>query len=236
MASARIEGNSGIGGDSGIDDEEIAGMDGGEPRSAKKKTAKEPATSRSAAGKNPNRVAAGKKRFRALVRKLGSKEAALEYLFGGKKGKSADSVNPRSKAAAHRRLIQQRLMRNEAFVLREIQKKNGTEGLPATAVEQRLAKVIVIRNSRASRPADPVDPEAAKQQEFQKRILAEAEQEARRRVAARLEAERRQQEAEARKKAEAEEKRQIEEELRNLSSSMVVGQPPIPAPSAPPAP
>ena len=101
-------------------------------------------------------------------------------------------------------------MRNPAAVLAMIQKKEGTTGMPPTAAEERLARIIVSRGGRAVKPTDP---EETRRVAFSKKMEQEKRHEAARRVAHNLAVKAAQEAEEKRRAAQEEAEAQIRAEM-----------------------
>lgn len=143
-------------------------------------------------GESRKRSAAAKKAWQTRVRRYG-KKAVLEAMRAGRKlgstrrkkrrGSKPASTSFRRRDRAYDPNLLRRLRRNPALILAEIKKREGTQDLPATPAELRLARILSKRGTLYRSPS-ALDPEERRRRAFEERIKLEKRREAARRVAA----------------------------------------------------
>jgi hypothetical protein len=142
----------------------------------------------------------------------------------GKRGRHRRKARKARKGGFHHRRtnVQRRQFRNPAYALKIIQKREGTTGLPPTAAEQRMARMlskglVFGKKGWGGTVAKPgLSAEESRRLHFVQRLAKEKREEAARRVAYMVK-QREAAEAEARRKAAAEDaQKAIEAELANL--------------------
>lgn len=136
--------------------------------------------------KSPKRVRAGKKAWRARVKRYGSKAAAIRATFGRGRGKGKSRGGHRRRFGGGGLWSRTHRM-GGAAILARIQRSRGTTGLPPTDAEVSLARKIVERSrkgaSRSRFGTPKLSGEARHRAAFAARLAQEKRREAARRVA-----------------------------------------------------